>query len=182
MLNVNKFDISYDVKTYKLKMSEFIKTEVKDFYPILNDVIFNLCQIKYLGSHIMEIIIRECINNNKYIVIDDIFIRHCFSVVNGKDINVRNRKTKDGKNKEKNNNLIEEIYGKYKHNFNNIEVNYDGYLTDSLKNDIKQILTCMQTHVSMNFLKIQKYNISISINNTFKSHKFVKKEFANLKR
>ena len=41
----------------------------------------------------------------------------------------------------------------------------------------------MKTHVSMNFLKIQKYNIGISINNNiFSSYKFKKKEFANLKR
>jgi len=182
MMNVNKFNISYDVRTYKLKLSEFIKSGAKDFYPLLNDTIFNLCQIKYLGSHVMEIVIRECINNNKPIVIDDTFIKHCFSVVDGKDIDVRNRKTKDGEQKEKSNNLIKEIYDKYKHNFNNIEIKYDGYLTDSLKNDTKQILVCMKTHISMNFLKIQKYNIGICINNIFKSYKFDKKEFANLKR
>ena len=182
MLNKNKFNISHDIKTYKLKLSEFIKKDSKDFLPILNDVIFNLCQIKYFGSQIMEIVIRECIKNNTHINIDEMFIRHCFCTINGKQINVRNRKSKDGTIKKKSNEIIKEIYDKYKHNFNDITVNYDAYLTDSLKNDIDQILVCMQTHVSMNFLKIQKYNIGISINYTFESYKFVNNNFATLKR
>jgi hypothetical protein len=182
MLNKTRFNISQKVRAYKFRISEFIKPEVKDFSSILQDTVHNINQIKLLGTQMMEIVIRECIQNKKYINIDVNFIRHCFNVVcNNHIIPVRNKKNKKGKVKEKSNEIIQNIYNKYKNIFE-IKIKYDKFLTDSIINDIKAFHVCMKTHISTNFLKIQKNNIKICVDDVFKTYIFKKGEVSELTR